>query len=108
LEITLMLGHGPIGSGPVKPTPFPKKQAELLLKLRGELDPNQLVRWGAVIDEIVRNLPGRPTEGHLALAYIDEQVASGRKLDSALKNEAARETLCSRKTVDRWLNKRTK
>jgi hypothetical protein len=108
-----MLGHGPIGSAPISsvtPTPFPKKQADLLLKLRGELLPAQLQRWAPFIDQIVEQLGrrGAPrTDRDMAKTYLREQMAIGRKPDPDLIAETAKECLCSKRTVKRALEEMT-
>jgi hypothetical protein len=49
---------------------------------------------------------GRPPEGDIAMEYIDGQIAAGRTLNLDLVKEAAKESLVSVKTVQRWLKKR--
>jgi hypothetical protein len=54
------IGEFAIGEfAPFKPSPFPKKQAELLKKLRGELTPAQLQRWATFLDDIIERLESR-------------------------------------------------
>jgi hypothetical protein len=106
-----MYGDGPIADGPIadfaiKPAKIPDKLAEQLRQLRRELPPQLLNKWGAVIEEAAGRIGGRPPEGHLAMEYIDEQMALGRQLDLGLIKEASEQTLVHRKTVKRWLTKR--
>jgi hypothetical protein len=77
-----MLGHGPIGSlpiGAVQPTPFPNKQADLLAKLRGELNPEQLQRWAPFLDVIIEQLRKRGRKRKQGLGRPEQMAADLEK-----------------------------
>jgi hypothetical protein len=98
-----MLGHGPIGSlpiGAVEPTPFPDKQADLLAKLRGELNPEQLQRWAPFLDVIMGQLRKRgrkrkqgPGRAEQQAAYLETHTLKGTAKHFGVKEKTVEDNV---------------